>query len=276
MIIGLITLPPEVGLHILASLAYDITTLKNSSLTCRYLRPLAQYHLFAHVNFDTLVTQPHALVELRNRITTLHFHPDDRDRRSRAAIEDTMTSIQQLPRLRAFVLVDLAPYQDIIGSALQDRFGEFHSITELTLRNIQYVRVLHLQHLITSLVNLKRLTMLPYIRVAQGLSDVAARSLYVNPPPPPRPPVSDRPRLTYLSISPSGDSDSLNLDGHDAVLQWLPSTPTAQSLQTLVVPKTAYGRPMVALGAFGSSVTTLSLSLHLGAVRGSYRRMCRS
>ncbi|KAI0752943.1 hypothetical protein C8Q80DRAFT_1267406 [Daedaleopsis nitida] len=266
MPLGLLDIPIELFLHILGFISNDIASLKSCSLTCKGLHPLAQYHLLSDVNISSLIQIAevnHA--RIREYITTLRIYPVTRV--PPAERDRYITIARDLPKLRTLVLLYLSPYSVVFDSVLQHRLSEFVSVTALALHDTNHLALHHLQHLIVSLPNLRHLTLVN-IQLSTdepSIMSAKARRLLAHAPASTQALPKQRPQLLSLRISPSwGTPES---DGASAVLNWLPSTPSAQSLHTLVVPDSA-PNPMAALeSAMSPTIRHLSLSVRLGAVR---------
>ena len=244
---SLTSCPPEILADILGWLSSDVGSLKHCSLTCSALLPVSQYYLLAVVDFSLLgdmETEP-----FRDGITQLQVTSN-----SEVLASDPGTYIDaalRLPRLNTICFNrGTNPFRPAFATAVQQRLDEFTSVTHLVLHGTIYSHVNELRNIISSLSSLTHLTLSgllfrDYGMKAGGNYFMRHRKLPEHP---------DGPSLTYLNAAPA-----YNADGTTAVLEWLPCTPTKDSMRTIEIPEESRNSIFV-VACFGPSVHHISIA----------------
>ncbi|PIL29382.1 hypothetical protein GSI_09434 [Ganoderma sinense ZZ0214-1] len=243
---SLASVPPEILAEILGWLSSDVGSLKNCSFSCSALLPVSQYYLLAVVDFSFLgdmETEP-----LRDCITELQVTPNSEPLASDP--ETYINTALSLPRLNTIRFNwGTSPLQPAFATAVQQRLHEFTSVTHLVLRGMVYSNIDELRNLICSLPSLTHLTVGGLLfrdrRPSAGNYFMRHRKLPDHP---------DGPRLTYISVAPG-----YNAEATTAILEWLPCTPTRDSMRTVEIPEESRNTIFV-VDCFGPSVYHLSIA----------------
>ncbi|KAI0752958.1 hypothetical protein C8Q80DRAFT_1097379 [Daedaleopsis nitida] len=246
-------LPSELVRLILENLYRDVQTLRAVSLTCNTLLPVAREFLFAVVGSDAVreeCVRPylHCIVELR-------FRPVNSLVSScRTPIHEILWQLdpQLFPRLTAITLLGLQ-FWDVVAmppSAFR-KLSQLPSVTELTLSGMSFLGLQHVQAFICALPQLETLKL---HRITYGDPSLARRLAVplmrqgVN--------LTLPPGLARLAFSPD-----MTTRATSEVAEWLGKSPTAATLETIIVPFSTRS-PHYVVSRFGPSVRHLSMPVH--------------
>ncbi|KAI0717817.1 hypothetical protein C8T65DRAFT_737621 [Cerioporus squamosus] len=241
----LTSLPPEVLAHILAYHSEDGNTLRSCSLVCRALLPISQYYLFSTVDFQLLDRME--ATPFRNHITHLRLSPKSE---VLAGYPDPpILAAHRLPRLRGLCFHHVSFQHMSFIAAVQTQLAAFTAVVELSLYETTHPGQEHLQGLLCALPNLSRLS----LHAVTLLRHPSGVGRYFNRNSSELPHQASGTRLTFLRASPS-----YILDGTTVIVQWLPRTPTGDTLRALELPADSQSSHIV-VNSFGSSVESLKI-----------------
>ncbi|KAI0629092.1 hypothetical protein C8Q77DRAFT_334861 [Trametes polyzona] len=256
-------LPIELVALIIRALYRDVDALCNASLASPVLLPLIREELFRVMNVRALkedYMRPYfPLVAQMQLVEAL---PSKASRHS-TMMRQMMGTYQRpddflqfldehtLPNLKVVNLVDVNPmFQYRMSPDLFAKFSQLTSVTNLTLSNVFFRYLRQAQALICSLPNLISLAlkMVNFSGSAILIDAMGNNPLAI---------ATTRPRLTHLAVmSPT--------PGTIAIVEWLATGPSRQSITSLVVPHgsqpdTTY--PDASFRFFGPSIEHLSVPL---------------
>ncbi|EJF59687.1 hypothetical protein DICSQDRAFT_171863 [Dichomitus squalens LYAD-421 SS1] len=241
----LLSLPPELLIHILDLLSSDVWTLRNCAYTCSALRPFCRHHLLAVADFNVLGDAD--AEPFRDCITHLQMSVKSG---GLDGIPETHIEVAlRLPKLKKMSFCGPSnPFRHWFPTGIQEALHLFSSVTELALVRTTHASVEQLQSLISSLNNLSHLTIHGLTVQGSVHGNYFARHQHRHAE------ELGGPRLTHLNAAPS-----FHADGTAAVLQWLSHTPTRHCLRTLDIPAASRNTQFV-VDSFGPTIHRLCVA----------------